>query len=103
MRQPFKQIVCIDFETYWDSKEYTLSKMTTEEYIRDERFKAFGACLHDDGTDKVVQWYRADELPRILSTYDWSVTAVLAHNAQFAVSILEWVYGVHPCFILDSL
>jgi DNA polymerase len=100
---PFKHIVCIDFETYWDSKEYTLSKMTTEEYIRDERFKAFGACLHDYGTDKVVQWYRADELARILSTYDWSVTAVLAHNAQFDVSILEWVYGVHPCFILDSL
>ncbi len=103
MSAPFKHIVCIDFETYWDSKEYTLSKMTTEEYIRDERFKAFGACLHDYGTDKVVQWYRADELARILSTYDWSVTAVLAHNAQFDVSILEWVYGVHPCFILDSL
>ncbi len=103
MSKPFKHIVCIDFETYWDSKEYTLSKMTTEEYIRDERFKAFGACLHDYGTDKIVQWYRADELPRILSTYDWSVTAVLAHNAQFDVSILEWVYGVHPCFILDSL
>jgi DNA polymerase len=103
MSAPFKHIVCLDFETYWDSKEYTLSKMTTEEYIRDERFKAFGACLHDYGTDKVVQWYRADELARILSTYDWSVTAVLAHNAQFDVSILEWVYGVHPCFILDSL
>ena len=103
MSKPFKYIVTIDFETYWDSKEYTLSKMTTEEYIRDERFKAFGACLHDYGTDKVVQWYRADELPRILSAYDWSVTAVLAHNAQFDVSILEWVYGVHPCFILDSL
>jgi hypothetical protein len=103
MSAPFKHIVCIDFETYWDSKEYTLSKMTTEEYIRDERFKAFGACLHDYGTDKVVQWYRADELARILSTYDWSVTAVLAHNAQFDVSILEWVYGVHPCFVLDSL
>lgn len=103
MSKPFKQIVCIDFETAWDSRDYTLRKMTTEEYIRDERFKAFGACLHDYGSDKIVQWYRADELPRILSTYDWSVTAVLAHNAQFDVSILEWVYGVHPCFILDSL
>ena len=103
MSAPFKHIVCIDFETYWDKKDFTLSRMTTEEYIRHERFKVFGACLHDYGTDKVVQWYRADELPRILSTYDWSVTAVLAHNAQFDVSILEWVYGVHPCFILDSL
>jgi DNA polymerase III epsilon subunit-like protein len=77
--------------------------MTTEEYIRHERFKAFGACLHEFGTDKLTQWYRADELPKILATYDWSTTAVLAHNAQFDVSILSWVYGIRPAFILDSL
>ena len=103
MSKPFKHIVCIDFETRWDSKEYTLSKMTTEEYIRDKRFKAFGACVHDYGSGKAIQWYGGDELPRILATYDWSTTAVLAHNAQFDVSILSWVYGVRPCFILDSL
>ena len=50
-----------------------------------------------------MQWYNGDELPRILATYDWSKTAVLAHNAQFDVSILEWRYGVHPCFIFDTL
>ena len=32
----------VDFETRWDRKDYTLSKLTTEQYIRDERFKAFG-------------------------------------------------------------
>ena len=103
MSKPFDTILCVDFETRWDSKEYTLSKMTTEEYIRDKRFKAFGACIREYGTDKITQWYRGDELPRILATYDWSRTAVLAHNAQFDVSILSWVYGVKPCFILDSL
>ena len=104
MSAPYKQIVTIDFETYWDTASgYTLSKMTTEEYIRHERFKAFGACLHEFGTDKITQWYRADELPKVLATYDWSSTAVLAHNAQFDVSILSWVYGVKPAFILDSL
>lgn len=103
MSAPYKTIVSIDFETKWSSKEYTLSKMTTEEYIRDKRFKAFGACIHEFGSDTVVQWYRGEELPRILGTYDWSKTAVLAHNAQFDVSILEWRYGVHPCFIFDTL
>jgi len=100
---PFKQIVTIDFETRWDSKEYTLSKMTTEEYVRDPRFKAFGACLHVYGSDGIVQWYGDNELPRVLSTFDWGRTAILAHNAQFDVSILEWRYGVHPCFIFDTL
>ena len=103
MSAPYKTIVSIDFETRWDKADYTLSKMTTEEYIRDKRFKAFGACIHEFGSDTVVQWYRGDELPRILGTYDWSKTAVLAHNAQFDVSILEWRYDVHPCFIFDTL
>ena len=70
--------------------------MTTEEYIRDERFKAFGACIHEYGKDKITQWYRADELPRILSTYDWSVTAVLAHNAQFDRTFLETTFPSLP-------
>jgi len=103
MNAPYKTLLVIDFETRWSSKDYTLSKMTTEEYIRDKRFKAFGACIHEFGTDKITQWYRGDELRRILSTYDWSTTAVLAHNAQFDVSILSWCYNVHPCFIFDSL
>ena len=39
MSAPYKQIITIDFETYWDTKEgYTLSKMTTEEYIRHDKF-----------------------------------------------------------------
>ena len=103
MSTPYKAIVTVDFETRWDSKEYTLSKMTTEEYIRDKRFKAFGACLHDYGSDKTIQWYRGDELPRILSTYNWKETALLAHNAQFDVSILSWKYGIKPAFIFDTL
>jgi DNA polymerase len=103
MSAPYKTIVSIDFETRWDKRDYTLSKLTTEEYIRDKRFKVFGACVHEYGSATVVQWYNGDELPRILATYDWSKTAVLAHNAQFDVSILEWRYGVHPCFIFDTL
>ena len=103
MNAPYKTILTIDFETRWDSKEYTQSKMTTEEYIRDARFTAFGACIHEYGTDKVTQWYRGDELPRILSTYNWKETAILAHNAQFDVSIISWKYGINPAFIFDTL
>ena len=31
----------VDFETYYD-RDYSLSKMTTEEYIRDDRFEVIG-------------------------------------------------------------
>jgi hypothetical protein len=100
---PFDKIVTIDFETRWDKKDYTLSKMTTEEYIRDKRFKAFGACVHEFGTDSPIEWVGGDGLREYFSGVDWGRTAVLAHNAQFDVSIMEWVYAAKPAFIFDTL
>jgi DNA polymerase len=101
---PYDRILTIDFETYWDTKiGFTLSKMTTEEYVRDERFKAFGACIHEYGDPAPPVWYSGDDLHTALMAYDPDTTAVLAHNAQFDVSILEWRYDWHPCFIFDSL
>ena len=103
MSKPFDTILCIDFETRWDKKEYTLSKMTTEEYIRDTRFRAFGACVHELGTTDQIVWVRGSELREYFSGIDWGRTAVLAHNAQFDVSILSWRYGARPAFIFDTL
>jgi len=111
MAAPFKQIITIDYETRWSRNPtdwspdaYTLSKMTTEAYIRDENFKAFGACLHEFGRDTAhTQWYRGDELERVLHTYDWSKTALLAQNAAFDASILAWHYDVQPVMLFDTL
>ena len=103
MTAPYDRILTIDFETYWDSKSYTLSKLTTEEYIRHGLFHAFGACIHEFGSDSNTQWYRGDDLPEFLSGIDWGRTAVLAHNAQFDVAILSWRYNVRPAFIFDTL
>lgn len=102
--KPYDQIVTIDFETVWDRKTgYTLSVMTTEEYIRHERFHAFGACVHVYGSDEPTEWVRGRDLHKYLQQYDWGRTAILAHNAQFDVSILGWEYDIHPCFIFDTL
>ena len=103
MSKPFDKIITIDFETRWNKKDYTLSKLTTEEYIRDKRFKAFGACVHEFGTDNPIEWVGGDGLREYFSGVDWGRTAVLAHNAQFDISIMEWVYDSHPAFIFDTL
>ena len=103
MSAPYDRILTADFETYWNSKTYTLSKMTTEEYIRDKSFNAFGCCFHELGSEQPTEWVRGDDLPEFLSGIDWGRTAVLAHNAQFDVSILSWKYGVTPAFIFDTL
>jgi DNA polymerase I-like protein with 3'-5' exonuclease and polymerase domains len=102
LNSPYQQILVIDFETRWDRKDYTLSKMTTEQYIRDPRFKAFGCCIKTYDVPGTV-WVTHADLPDFFNTIDWSTTAVLAHNAQFDVAILSYVYGHQPCFIFDSL
>ena len=63
MSAPYDRIIAVDFETRWDSSEYTLSKMTTEEYIRDTRFKAFGCCFHEYGSDDPIVWVGGRDLP----------------------------------------
>ena len=104
MSAPYDQILAIDFETYWDRKAgYTLSSMTTEEYIRDSKFSAFGVCVHTFTSDEPTRWIAGSDIPEFVSGIDWGRTAVLAHNAQFDVSILGWVYGAYPAFIFDTL
>ena len=103
MSAPYEQILTLDFETYWDSKTYTLSKMTTEEYIRHETFLPFGFCAHIYGSAEPIRWVSRQDIPEFLAGIDWGRTAVLAHNAQFDISILSWVFNVRPCFIFDTL
>jgi len=103
MAKPFDRILLVDAETRWSKKDYTLSKVTTEEYVRDPRFKAFGFCFKWYGEDNETQWVPHGKLRLFLNTVDWSRTAVLAHNAMFDVAILAWHYGVYPAFIMDTL
>jgi len=103
LRLPFKRVLIIDFETAWDRREYTLSKMTTEEYVRDPRFKAWGLCWKELGEEGSATWVRGKDIQTWADGINWQETAVLAHNAQFDVTILSWRYGVQPCFIFDTL
>ena len=102
MSCPFKQLMVLDFETYWDSQSYTLSKMTTEEYIRDPRFKAWGMAYKFLGED-TIRWVHRSDLQGFFDKVDWTTTAVVAHNSMFDISILAWIYGYVPCFIFDTL
>jgi len=103
MAAPFKRILVLDAESAWDSKEYTLSKMTTEEYVRDPRFKAWGFCFKWLGDPGKARWVGAAHLQEYLNRIDWSTTAILAQNTMFDGAILHWHYGVKPCFYFDTL
>jgi DNA polymerase len=101
---PYQRILAFDFETSWSSVGFTLSKLTTEEYIRDPRFKAWGCSYqYVDDYEGRPRWVTGADLPAFFASIDWSTTAALAHNARFDVSILAWIYGHVPCFIIDTL
>lgn len=95
------RIVTIDFETFF-SDDYSLSKMTTEAYLRDPRFEPHGAAVKF-GPEHRAKWYDAAELRQVLSQVDWSQTAVLHHHAAFDAAILNWHYDIRPRFIFDTL
>lgn len=95
------RIVCIDFETYYD-REFSLSKMTTEAYVRDPRFEVIGVGVVDESTDARM-WLEETTFREWCEDQDWTNTAVLCHHAHFDGAILTWHYGVKPKLWLDTL
>ena len=95
-------IITIDFETYYD-KDYSLSKMTTEEYIRDERFEVIGVSVKVGDGEPV--WFSGgtEDSHQFLKGFSLEKHLVLAHNAMFDGAILSWVYGITPKAFLDTL
>lgn len=83
----------LDFESYY-SDEYALSKMSMFEYVRDERFKAFGLSYAID--DGKVEWVTAADIPDFLATIPWDKTSLWAHNSKFDGFILAEKWGIGP-------
>jgi DNA polymerase I-like protein with 3'-5' exonuclease and polymerase domains len=93
-------IVTIDFETYYD-KDYSLSKMTTESYIRDPRFEIIGVGIKVN--DYPTDWYSGDNPGKFLKSLDYSKRAILCHNTAFDGAILSWHFDIKPRLWLDTL
>ena len=96
------KIITLDFETYYD-RQFSLSKMTTKEYIRSDMFETIGVAVKEN--DGETKWFSGthDEIGEFLGGYDWANSALLAHNAMFDAAILNWRFGIKPRAILDTL
>ena len=94
----------LDFESSWGrAVKLGFSCQTNEEYVRDPRFKAWGLSWKWLGSPDKPVWVTHNDLPEFFASIDWSITAVIAQNAQFDVSIMAWHYNSHPAFIIDTL
>lgn len=96
------EIIGIDFETYYD-KDYSLTKLTTEQYIRDSRFEVIMVGIRMPDENKFILTGTHEEIKWQLDRIDWSQYAVVAHNAMFDAAILSWVFGIVPKAWLDTL
>jgi len=94
-------IYTLDFETYYD-QHYSLSKLTTEEYVRDEQFEAIGLAIKKNNGSTV--WLDCPgKVKRLLSHIDFSACGILCHNTMFDGAILKWRYGVNPKIWFDTM
>lgn len=92
----------VDFETYYD-KDYSLSKMTTDGYVRSPRFETMGVSVAEGDNPPV--WFSGTEKETAdwLDQYDWENSAVLCHNTLFDGFILAQRFRVRPKLWMDTL
>jgi DNA polymerase len=93
------QIITLDFETYYDSK-FSLTKLTTMDYVRDPMFKVWGVGIKID--DEPTEWYGEDEVLDAINSIEWADCALLCHNTPFDGYILTQYYKVTPKYYYDT-
>ena len=95
-------LITLDFETYYD-KEYSLKKLTMEEYVRDPRFEVIGVAIKVNNEE--TEWASGthEQLSKYLQAFDWENSMVLAHNTMFDGAILNWHYDIMPRVYTDTM
>jgi len=96
------QLVTLDFETYYD-REYSLSKMTTEAYVRDPRFWVHGVGVKVGVDDPPVYVHKTTDIQKLFGSLDWDKVWLLCHNTMFDAFILHHWFNIHPRFLLDTM
>jgi DNA polymerase len=96
------KIFCLDFETYY-SQTFSLSKMTTEEYVRSPEFETIGVAVCEQGGDPL--WFSGTkaDTKKFLDSFELDKHLVVAHNAMFDMAILNWQFDIRPKGIADTL
>ena len=99
----WKTPVVIDFETYYD-KEYSLSKITMEKYIRCDKFECIGVAVKIGNNP--THFYKGETgigIIRHIVTTTYPNSPVAMQNGAFDAGILAFRYGIHPNFMVDTM
>lgn len=96
------KLITLDMETFYD-KDYSLSKMTTEEYIRDPRFQVIGVSTMVDNDEPVWVSGPANTILTHLRSLPWQNAMLLCQNTMFDGAILTWRCGIKPKALADTM
>ena len=96
-------ILTIDFETFYEKSTFSLSKMTTEEYVRSDRFEVIGVAVKLNGGE--TEWASGthEQIRDYLKSFPWEDSMCVAHNAMFDGFILGERFGIYPKVYADTL
>jgi DNA polymerase len=95
-------LITLDFETFYDAG-FSLTRLTTEEYIRDEQFEVIGVGIKID--DAPAYWISGarETLNKHLLSLPWRNSALICHNTMFDGAILAWNLKIFPKKYIDTL
>ena len=84
--------IFIDFEC-WYSKDYTLRKLSTLQYLRDSRYNLFGMGYAIDNGPPF--WVDAEHVNNDIHELDLPNNRVICHNINFDGALIVEKYGIH--------
>lgn len=95
-------LITLDFETYYDTG-FSLSGLTTEEYIRSPEFEMIGVGVKVN--DAPAYWVSGsrETIFNSLKKLPWRDSMLLCHNTMFDGAILAWFCKISPAMYLDTL
>lgn len=96
-------VLVLDFETFWRSKDYTLSKLSPLDYIRSPLFHAqlLGISINNS---KPVVYSTNEDIDNVLRYIQWDNYLVVGHNLDgFDGLILSERWGIRPKWTLDTI
>lgn len=96
-------LIVVDLETFY-SKDFSLSKMTTEEYVRSDEFEVIGLAIKRNDEETVWLSGTHQQIKEYLhAEYKWQDAMVVCHNTMFDGAILGWHFGINPRVWADTL
>lgn len=95
-------LITLDLETFY-SQEVSLTRLTTEEYVRHPEFEVIGIGIKIN--DSPAYWISGSRemLNKHLRSLPWRDSMLLCHNTMFDGSVLAWTLQISPQKYLDTL